>query len=81
MTDSARKVKDYLSIVISLCVLVGTILGWVLTSNKSAAEDAVMKADVERLKTEWAEHDFDVMEYKVDQIMADVREIKELLKE
>lgn len=80
MTDSVKKVRDYLSIVISICVLVASVLGWVITSNKAAAEDAVMKMKVEELEKEWAEHDFDVMEYKVDQIMVDVKEIKEILK-
>lgn len=65
---STRSIERAIAIAGFTILLVVTLIGWNNTSNKSAAENALLKADVERLKTEWAQYDFGVFEYQLKEM-------------
>lgn len=57
-------------------VLVVTLLGWNKTSNESAAETALLQHRVTTLEAEVDAHDFDVIEYKLDQVILALEDLK-----
>ena len=76
---SSRSVERAIAVAGFAILLVVTLIGWNNTSNKSAAENALLKADVERLKTEWAQYDFGVFEYQLNEMDEKLDEIKLLV--
>ena len=65
---STRMVERSIAVAGFAILLVVTLIGWNNTSNKSAAENALLKADVGRLKTEWSQYDFGVFEYQLKEM-------------
>lgn len=65
---SSRTIERTIAVAGFAILLVVTLIGWNNTSNKSAAENALLKADVGRLKTEWAQYDFGVFEYQLKEM-------------
>ncbi len=76
---STRTVERTIAVAGFAILLVVTLIGWNNTSNKSAAENALLKADVGRLKTEWAQYDFGVFEYQLNDMDEKLDEIKALV--
>ena len=65
---STRAIERAIAVAGFTVLLIVTLIGWNNTSNKSAAENALLKADVDRLKTEWAQYDFGVFEYQLKEM-------------
>ena len=65
---SSRTVERAIAMAGFTVLLIVTLIGWNNTSNKSAAENALLRADVDRLKTEWAQYDFGVFEYQLNEM-------------
>jgi len=64
----SRTIERAIAVAGFTILLIVTLLGWNNTSNKSAAESALLRADVDRLKTEWAQYDFGVFEYQLNEM-------------
>jgi len=65
---SSRSIERAIAVAGFAILLVVTLIGWNNTSNKSAAESALLRADVDRLKVEWAKYDFGVFEYQLNEM-------------
>ena len=68
LRKSSKTIERTIAVAGFTILLIVTLIGWNNTSNKSAAENALLKADVDRLKTEWAQYDFGVFEYQLNEM-------------
>lgn len=73
------KIGEMLTRIVAILAIVAAIGGWASNRSASITGDALLNDQVQRNTHELESHDLDVIEYKLDEIKIDVKEIKELL--
>ena len=73
--------SETLTRAVAILAIIASVAGWAANRASSIAGDALIEDQIMRNTRELEAHDLDVFEYKLDEIKADIQEIKELLKD